>query len=243
MNGALFVSALLMGVLGSTHCAAMCGGIPSALGGGLTPLGRGPRAAPYRLHVAMSAGRVVTYAALGALGGLLGGAAGALAPVREASLVLRALAGLALVLVGLRLAGIARGAALEKLGGSAFRALAPLTRRVLPVRGPLGALAFGGIWGLMPCGLVYSALGLATASGSAHDGALAMALFGVGTLPAMALVSALAAGFARFVRHASVRRAAGALVVVLGLVDLGAVVSMARTSGDATPTCCPEARR
>jgi uncharacterized protein len=50
----------------------------------------------------------------------------------------------------------------------------------------LGAqVLFGVANGFIPCGLVYAALALPTASASPVDGAVVMAAFGLGTFPAM----------------------------------------------------------
>jgi len=73
------------------------------------------------------------------------------------------------------------------------------------------------LWGWIPCGLVYSVLLAAAVSGGAAEGALVMAAFGLGTLPAMVLATAGAARLASLTRRTGVRRAAGALVVLAGL--------------------------
>jgi len=240
VNGAVLLSALLMGLLGSSHCALMCGGVSSALTGGLVTLGRQRPSPRLGLHVALSAGRVVTYTALGlALGGL-GSTASALGGLRGVPLALRALAGIALVLVGLHLTGLVRAAdTLERLGAPLWRRVAPLAKGLLPARSAPAAFVLGGVWGLMPCGLVYAALGLAAATGSARDGALTMALFGLGTAPALLAVGAFVKLLARLAASPWVRRLAGATVVVLGLVNVAAVAAMAG-AGDTpgAPVCC-----
>jgi len=105
----------------------------------------------------------------------------------------------------------------------AWQAAAPVRRRLLPVRGPAGAWRMGLLWGFLPCGLVYSALALALAAGSAPGGALTMLAFGAGTLPALLLVTG-AAGRALGAGGASpFRRAAGIAMIVAGVImGLGA---------------------
>jgi sulfite exporter TauE/SafE len=73
-------------------------------------------------------------------------------------------------------------------GGAAahFTAWAgPVLRRVRP-----GGIGYGLALGLLPCGLVYLALGGACASGGPVTGALYMAAFGAGTVPVLAAVGA-----------------------------------------------------
>ncbi len=60
----------------------------------------------------------------------------------------------------------------------------PLASKAIPVNSPAKALSLGVIWGWLPCGLVYSTLTWALASGSIVSGASIMLFFGLGTLPA-----------------------------------------------------------
>lgn len=185
---ALVFPALMMGVLGSVHCAVMCGPVAGAV------------CTKPKATLAFNAGRIATYAALGAVAG----AFGAMAPVF--AIALRPIAAIVLVLLGLHLAGVSTlFTKLEKLGTPFWKRIAPLTRR------PLHASLLGALWGFVPCGLVYGALAIAATSGGAAIGALVMVAFGAGTLPVMTAVSALARFAARF------RRPAGVIVLTLGL--------------------------
>lgn len=239
MNGPVLVSALLMGILGSTHCAAMCGGISGVLSGGLVSLGKRP-SPRLGLHLGMSAGRVATYALLGAVLGGLGSAVSSLVGLGAVPLVLRAIAGMSLVLVGLHLAGLSRSTKmLERWGAPIWRRAEPFAKRLLPVRRVPTAIAFGAVWGLMPCGLVYAALGLAAATGSAVDGFVTMALFGLGTVPALLLVGAFVRVLSKLTANVGVRRFAGATVVILGLVNVASVVAVASGANvPGAPVCC-----
>jgi sulfite exporter TauE/SafE len=67
--------------------------------------------------------------------------------------------------------------------------LAPLAKFVIPVNGKRKALGLGALWGWLPCGLVYSMLTWALASGSVTTGAGLMLFFGLGTLPALLSLS------------------------------------------------------
>jgi sulfite exporter TauE/SafE len=86
--------------------------------------------------------------------------------------------------IGLTLLGRARGVDLG-LGRAMWPRLAPLARKLVPVRRLPQAFALGAIWGWMPCGFVYSVLLLAWLSMDPLRGALTMLLFGLGTMPAL----------------------------------------------------------
>lgn len=76
----------------------------------------------------------------------------------------------------------------------------------------------GLVWGWLPCGLVYTALVWTVTAGGALRGAMLMLAFGLGTLPNLLLMGAAAAGLNRWTRRPVVRRIAGALVMLFGIV-------------------------
>jgi sulfite exporter TauE/SafE len=91
----------------------------------------------------------------------------------------------------------------------------------------------------MPCGLVYAALGLALGTGSALTGALAMFAFGVGTLPTLLTMGALAARVAMAARLVWVRRLAGAAILAFGVLHVAAASAQIADIGDtAAPHAC-----
>lgn len=199
------LAALLGGVVGSVHCFGMCGGIAGALG-----MAGGGRAT---FAVAYSAGRIASYAVAGAIAGAIGaglaGAAG-LGPW------LRLVMGIVLILLGLQIAiNLRLLAPLEAAGATLWRRLAPVARRFVPPRHAGQALALGALWGWLPCGLVYGMLAAAAASGAALDGALFMAVFGLGTAPAMVGL-AWASGRGGTWLTSRRRRAFGWLLVAFG---------------------------
>jgi uncharacterized protein len=199
------LAALIAGLVGSVHCFGMCGGIAGALG-----MAGGGRAS---FAVAYSAGRIASYAVAGAIAGTIGaglaGAAG-LGPW------LRLVMGVVLILLGLQVAlNLKLLAPLEAAGAQLWRRLAPLARRLVPPRHAGQALALGALWGWLPCGLVYGMLAAAAGSGSALGGATFMAVFGLGTAPAMVGL-AWASGRGGTFLTARHRRALGWLLVVFG---------------------------
>ncbi len=187
----LLAGAFVAGLVGSPHCVAMCGGFA-------VTCSRTPRGA-----VAWHLGRLTTYAGLGALAALFGR-----------------------VLPGPPWVSAVVSAALLTWFAGALAGLVPEPRVTLPGLGDkmqrllasdraISRFAFGMANGLLPCGLVYAALALPMALGNAPLGALAMVLFGLGTVPALAT---LANGLARVLRQGLWPRrllAAGMLIVGL----------------------------
>ncbi len=189
-----FLAALLIGLLGSGHCLVMCGGIASALQLMMPEQSRWQR---LRLQLALSAGRISSYALLGGLVGWLGyqamGFGGA------ARQLLQILAGLMLILMALyvaRISSLLTG--LEQLGARVWRYIQPLSKRLLPLNSLPKAFSYGWCWGYLPCGLVYSSLSWSLASGSFIDGATWMLFFGLGTLPALLAAGQAAATLQRW---------------------------------------------
>lgn len=213
MNTAI-VTAWLLGLFGSVHCIGMCGGLASALAFAL-PTGAST-ARRMSLLTLMGAGRITSYALLGALGGaLLPAASGTV------SFLPRFIAGLLLVLMGLSIAGWrAALAPLERAGHRAWQRIGPRAMKIARVERAGGALMAGVAWGWLPCGLVYSTLAWASSSGEAARSAALMAAFGMGTLPAVMASGALAAGLRSVLQTRGLRVAAGLLVAGFGIWTL-----------------------
>ncbi len=209
-------AAFVAGLFGSAHCVGMCGGIAGLFAVKLEVASLSRR---FGLGLAYNAGRILGYALLGFLvagiGRTIAGVIPMLAgPVRLAS-------GLLIVLVGLQIAFDWRLLQfLERGGATVWQRIAPSARGLLPVTSAPRALALGFLWGWLPCGLVYSALLIAATSGEALNGAAIMAVFGLGTLPAMLLTGLGAAQLQAFMAKTWARRGAGLVVVLLGLVTL-----------------------
>ena len=205
-----YLALFLVGLLGGTHCVGMCGGIVGALSMGGT--------ARWSMHLAYNGGRILSYAAAGAIAGALGAASMGLEGQVPARLILYFIANLMLVAMGLYLLGVTKALAFtEWAGQSLWRRLQPLTRRFLPVRSVVQAFPLGVLWGWLPCGLVYSALATALSTGSAGRGALTMLAFGLGTLPNLLLAGIVLARLNEFVRRPIVRTLSGLLVLGFGL--------------------------
>jgi sulfite exporter TauE/SafE len=237
-----------MGLFGGTHCVAMCGGVVGVLcsaaprcatGGAAGPEARTRLGqAPYWL--AYHGGRVASYTLLGALFGGLGSLSTGAVPLDGVRFALRLVAALCTLAVGLHLAGLPSVIKLlESLGAPLWRRLAPLSQRFLPLRTPWHALGLGGLWGMMPCGLLYGAMALSASAESVAVGASAMAAFGLATLPVMLTMSALAEGTARFLARRWVRRAVGGVVLAFGLWSTAAVAAQAGIGSVGSQHCSP----
>lgn len=209
---ALAAAALVAGLLGGVHCIGMCGGIAGAL----SAAARGPA---LRRQAAFNLGRIASYTAAGALAGGLGSLVQALGPVNAAQTALFIVANIFMVLLGLYVAGWGRSLLrLESAGGALWRHVEPLRRHFLPIDSDARAFGAGAVWGWIPCGLVYSMLALALASGSALAGAGVLAAFGLGTLPAMVGAGVAAQRLFEVRRNPWVRRGAGMAIIALAVV-------------------------
>lgn len=191
-------------MLGSVHCVAMCGGFVMACA---------PRRGLWRYH----AGRLLAYAALGVVAGLLGQgldlAAAELAGVQRAAGVV--LGGVLVALavgtlwprgVGERTAPTALSRLRQRLFGRALRTESGPPR-------PHG-FSIGLLSGLLPCGWLWSFVVIAAASGSPLRGLAVMGAFFVGTVPLLTAFGLLAG---RMAVAGVVQRNAPRLVAVMML--------------------------
>lgn len=197
---ALFLAGLAGGV---THCAGMCAPFVLAqsgaladrfAGGGMLARLSGAALLPYHL------GRMLGYAALGALAGGMAGLVTQLSGLRWLlALLLLAAALLMAAQASARLPARFRPGhrlKLPRLPGPGARLgglVAPLLAAPTGWRG----VALGLALSALPCGLLYAALAGAAATGSALAGAIAMAAFVGGTVPALTGVALLGRLFLR----------------------------------------------
>ena len=175
MQSSLALTALLMGLAGGPHCIAMCGAACAGIG----------QAAGPRKNAAMwsfQAGRILGYSALGALAaasmqglGWLTVQSAALRPVWTLFHVATAMLGMLLLLKA------QQPVWLEQAGRKIWSG----ARSLAAGRGRGTPLVIGVLWTFLPCGLLYSALLVATLTGRALDGAAVMALFALGTSVSM----------------------------------------------------------
>ncbi len=201
---AMLATVFAASLVGSPHCAAMCGG--------LVAFSAGSGASPLAHHL----GRGLVYGALGAAAGALGRGADAIEP-RAAAVIAAALMIAWSVAALLEAWGVARTHLLvpRPLQRLAFRATAAARRLPPGARG----LALGAASALIPCGWLYAFVIAAGGTGGALAGAAAMLVFWAGTLPMLASVGVLAQRLAAAGR-VHLPRWAPVVVLVVGLASL-----------------------
>lgn len=169
MSPTLAVTAFLMGLVGGPHCIAMCG---AACGG----LIRGVGAKPARGMWHFQMGRLIGYSLAGGAAALAVQSFAWLSSNTKALQPVWTLFHVAVLLWGLVLLAQARQPAwVEAAGRNVWSRVRPMAQR----RG--GLVASGALWVFMPCGLLYSALLVASLSGGFLEGAASMALFALGS--------------------------------------------------------------
>ncbi|UZJ44735.1 sulfite exporter TauE/SafE family protein [Marinimicrobium sp. C6131] len=223
-----WLAAWMLGLFSSAHCVGMCGGIMGALSAAIPAEARGHR---WRLLFAYNVGRITSYTLMGLLAGLL---AGGLTPLDP---VLRLVAGLLLIAMGLYLAGWWRGLTwLERGGAVVWRRLQPLGKSLLPVRRPRQALLLGALWGWLPCGLVYTALAYALAQGNLWVSGGTMLAFGLGTLPAVLAAGVMALQLTRLLQRRGLRIFMALAIILFGLWTLWPAVGGGHAASSGTPS-------
>lgn len=218
-----FISAFVIGILGSGHCLGMCGGITTMLTAALPNsrlAGRLPLVLCYNL------GRISSYALIGAIVGFTGSIASKNIGMPLAGL--RLIAAFFLILLGLYLGQWLMWLThVEKFGRKLWRYLSPLSKKFIPVNTAKKALGLGLVWGWLPCGLVYSMLTWSLASGSALNGAAIMASFGLGTLPMLMVMSLGLMSVQSLIIGSLFRKIMAVLLITYGIYSLIIAYSLA----------------
>lgn len=212
-----FFAAFAIGFLGSGHCLGMCGGITTMLTTALSPQ---TNASTKSVYVALyNIGRILSYSIAGAIVGFTGSLAAK--SIGLPLTILQAIAAMFLILLGLYLGQWLQVLSkVEVIGKVIWQHLSKLNKKILPVNSAPKALSLGLIWGWLPCGLVYSTLTWSLASGSASSGALIMLGFGLGTLPALIAMSFSVELIKKLITNLLFRKAIGALMVMIGALQV-----------------------
>lgn len=235
MSSINLIPIFMIGLLGGVHCVGMCGGIVGAFSAASVPRRNFPIAAASTPTaalkmsalegalrvVAYNVGRLSSYALAGAIAGGIAGGTRTLMNLSAFQVGGYWLANLMLIALGLYLMDAWRGLVrLEKAGQGIWRHVQPLMKHLLPLDSPLKALALGGLWGWLPCGMVYSILLTALLSGSAGSGALVMLAFGLGTLPTLLTLGLFGAQWKNWAQRRRVRVTGGLIVLAFGALGL-----------------------
>jgi sulfite exporter TauE/SafE len=207
MTFEIIIPALVLGAVSSLHCIGMCGPLAMAL-----PL-KDKNAPRFTGALLYNLGRMTTYAAFGLIFGLIGRSFAWFGWQQKISITLGVIILVSLVLPRL----LDNQNMLTKWN----------TRVMTTLRGKLGQLLFNGnpaslyaiglLNGLLPCSMVYLALAGSVATGSAVSGAMFMALFGAGTLPAMWAISVFGGMMKQSVR-VSARKLFPAIMMIMAIL-------------------------
>ncbi len=171
---------LITGLLGSLHCAGMCGPIALSLPlRGNTPIEKVGGGVLYNL------GRTATYAVMGAIFGAIGQGFQLIGFQQWISIAMGVLMILSVLLPSM----------FSSVKSNNLFGLTTLVRkgiqRLFAQRSFGGLFAIGLLNGLLPCGLVYVAIASAIGTGDFYMGIAFMVLFGLGTLPMMLGINVL----------------------------------------------------
>jgi sulfite exporter TauE/SafE len=225
---ALLAAILVSSLAGSLHCVAMCGPLIGLSGGSRT------RRLVLVHAVVHAFGRLTTYAVLGALAGLVGGAVDLAGRLATAQHVASLVAGGVIVFGGVGSIAVALGwirgwsaeATLWNRGLSQLRGRRAVSR----------AWLIGVLTGLLPCGWLWAFVVSAAGTASAGAGAAVMAVFWLGTVPAMTGVLAFGGPvIARLRRRLPVISAC--VLIALGLATLAVRWGDAGAPGVTSPSC------
>ena len=220
-NPLTYTSAFLLGLFSTIHCVGMCGGIIGALSLSLPVEIRSNKPRMLMFVSTYNLGRIFSYSLAGLVAGAIGTGVLASAGFDQGHTILRAVGVAMMIAIGLYLAGwLPQLAVIEKIGVPVWKKLEPIGRRLLPVASLPKALAYGLIWGWLPCGLVYFVLIWALTAGNALQGALMMLAFGIGTLPTLLATGFMTSWLTRFARSPMARQAIGLLIVAMAIGSL-----------------------
>jgi sulfite exporter TauE/SafE len=228
--GAIFLASLL----GSLHCASMCGPFAAFA------LMRDAKRGPWLLQALYHGGRLLAYATLGAIAGTFGATLdfggsllgiGRVAGVVTGALLVALGARRILAIFGLRVPTFPGTQQVGRLVGRAQQA----AMRGEPVARSLGT---GICTALLPCGWLYAFVAMAAGSGRALAGVFLMFVFWTGTVPILAGIgTGVRELLARTGRALQV--ATAVLVMALGIVSIAGRWSIAVaqvTGGQSGPT-------
>jgi sulfite exporter TauE/SafE len=175
-----FAAAFMLGLVGSLHCAGMCGPIALAL-----PLNNQSWFSRISGGLLYNLGRTLTYGLLGAIFGLAGMGLALGGLQQWVSILLGVLMILAVLMPRIGAVGKKITGASENLTGYLKKPFIRLFR----LRSYKSLFLIGLLNGFLPCGLVYIAVAGALVMSEYYQGALYMIFFGLGTIPMLLAIS------------------------------------------------------
>jgi len=202
----ILITALVLGLMGSFHCAGMCG--PIALSLPLHGSNWWQKAAGGIIY---NLGRTVPYGIMGALFGLIGQGFHWLGFQQLISILMGSF-----MIASVLLPFLFKQS--QSLNFEFFTApLRKAIQRMFQMRSYSGLFLVGLLNGLLPCGLVYLAIAGAIGTGSVYYGIAFMVLFGLGTIPMMLFISMLGNFLSIPIRN-KINKAIPYLIVVIGAI-------------------------
>ncbi len=220
-NPVSFTSAFLLGLFSTVHCIGMCGGIIGALSLSLPAEIRNHKPRLFLFVTTYNIGRLLSYSLAGFIAGAVGTGVLASTGFNQGHIVLQYIGVAMMVAIGIYLAGwLPQLAIIERIGVPLWKKLEPIGRKLLPVASLPKALAYGVIWGWLPCGLVYFVLIWALTAGDALRGAMMMLAFGLGTLPTLLTAGFMTSWVTRFARNPRARVIVGLLIIAMAISSL-----------------------
>lgn len=216
---ASYLAAAIIGLFSSLHCIGMCGSIIGTLTYSLSPELRNNKPALFTIVLSYNLGRITSYALAGAIAGTLYTFLSLPLTQGQAHRFLQIISALVITGAGLYIGGwFPRFAYIEKLGSRFWKLIEPFGRKLIPVKTRTEAFLFGMVWGWLPCGLIYTALTVAAATGDVLHSAITMLSFGLGTLPAVVGVGIMTSMLTKLARIQHFKHAVGILLIVLALL-------------------------
>ena len=215
-----YLAAFGLGLFSTVHCLGMCGGTVTALSLGLPEEIRQNRTRFSILVCAYNFGRVFSYTVAGALVGIFGHIILGLVHNNTGHYILRILAGLILILLGLHIGGwITAIKRIEGIGIRVWQVIRPIGAYFLPVDSMPKALLMGCIWGWLPCGMVYSVLLWSATSADPIAATLCMLSFGIGTLPGMISAGLVSNSLRRLFARANIKKVFAIIIICFGIAS------------------------
>ncbi len=243
----IFTTVFVASLLGSLHCAGMCGGVVAFLGGSsCNTQGRqdhGP-------HLTYHFGRLLSYAILGAIAGSVGAALDLGGEALGFGRTAVVLAGTLMIAYGIILLLRTRGKRITIPVPSVLAKGYQRGSQLMQGRGPRArGLILGLLTAFLPCGWLYLFAGTAAATASPWQGALVMGAFWAGSVPMLAIlgvgVQHLAAPLRRQLPSLSaVLLIAVGLMALAGRLDPPAFAATTNQGldniGEQAPACCAD---
>lgn len=213
-----YITAFLLGLFSTVHCISMCGSIIGALTLSLPIKIRENRRKmlPYVFYYNL--GRLLSYSLAGIIVGLF---SYTLTTKTNGHMIIKYISIIIMMAMGFYLAGwFPRFAKIEQAGTYIWKIIQPIGKKLMPVQTLLQAFLLGMVWGWLPCGLVYSALAIATTSNQPINASIVMLAFGAGTLPGVMSIGFFTEFLTSMAKMKTLRQLAGISIIVISISNL-----------------------